>query len=58
RVVTVLYEKNIPFELVSMAVLKGEHKSPQNMQQQPCNQIPYIVRCPCDHPVCVRLQTT
>lgn len=44
RVGTILREKNIPFELIEIDIMKGEHKLPQHLQKQPFGQTPYIVR--------------
>jgi glutathione S-transferase len=46
RVATVLYEKNIPFELITVDIMKGEHKSAEYLKKQPFGQVPYIVRPP------------
>ena len=43
RVATVLHEKRIPFELVFVDLMKGEHKSPAFTAHQPFGQIPYLV---------------
>ena len=40
---TVLREKKIPFEFVSVDMMKGEHKAPAYLEKQPFGQIPYIV---------------
>lgn len=42
RVCIVLREKKIPFELINIDLMKGEHKSPQYLEKQPFGQIPYI----------------
>ncbi|MBH0005034.1 glutathione S-transferase N-terminal domain-containing protein, partial [Pseudoalteromonas sp. SWYJZ12] len=42
RVGTVLREKKIPFELVEVDLMKGEHKAPAYLEKQPFGQIPYI----------------
>ena len=42
-VVTVLLEKQVPFELVSVDFASGEHKSPEYLEKHPFGQIPYIV---------------
>ncbi|KAJ7887122.1 glutathione S-transferase [Mycena olivaceomarginata] len=42
RVATVLHELKIPFELVPVNVMAGEHKTPAHMEKQPFGQIPYI----------------
>jgi glutathione S-transferase len=44
RVATVLKEKEVPYELVTVDFMKGEHKKPEYLQKQPFGQIPYIVR--------------
>jgi glutathione S-transferase len=44
RVGIVLHEKNIPFELVTVDLFKGEHKTPDFKAKSPFGQIPYIVR--------------
>jgi glutathione S-transferase len=44
RVATVLHEKKVPFELVVVDLMKGEHKTPEFLKNQPFGQIPYIVR--------------
>jgi len=46
RVGAVLREKNIPFQLVEVNLMKGEQKSPEYLKKQPFGQIPYIVRSP------------
>ncbi|KAJ7853789.1 glutathione S-transferase [Mycena olivaceomarginata] len=42
RVGTVLHELKIPFELVSVDVMNGAHKTPEYLEKQPFGQIPYI----------------
>ncbi|KAJ7806948.1 thioredoxin-like protein [Mycena olivaceomarginata] len=42
RVATVLHELKIPFELVHVDVMSGEHKTPAFLEKQPFGQIPYI----------------
>ena len=42
-VITVLLEKQVPFELVSVDFANGEHKSPEHLEKHPFGQIPYIV---------------
>ncbi|KAH7929516.1 glutathione S-transferase [Leucogyrophana mollusca] len=42
RVAVVCKEKNIPYELVSIDLAKGEHKAPSFTQNQPFGQVPYI----------------
>ena len=44
RVVTVLKELNIPYELQPVDFAKGEHKSPSFLEKQPFGQVPYMVR--------------
>ncbi|KAN0093314.1 Glutathione S-transferase, C-terminal-like protein [Tylopilus felleus] len=41
-VAEVCKEKEIPYELVNVAVYKGEHKTPAFKQFQPFGQVPYI----------------
>jgi len=43
RVATVLYEKKIPYEFISVDVANQEHKSPAYLEKHPFGQIPYIV---------------
>ncbi|KAJ7839347.1 glutathione S-transferase [Mycena olivaceomarginata] len=42
RVGAVLHELKIPFELVSVDVMNGAHKTPEYLEKQPFGQIPYI----------------
>ncbi|KAJ7146949.1 glutathione S-transferase-like protein [Mycena epipterygia] len=42
RVATVLHELKVPFELIEVDLMKGEHKSPAYLEKQPFGQIPYI----------------
>jgi glutathione S-transferase len=49
RVGAVLREKKVPFELVNIDLMKGEHKAPQFLANQPFGQVPYIVRIPHHH---------
>lgn len=42
-VAQVCREKEIPYEVVSVAVYKGEHKTPAFKQFHPFGQVPYIV---------------
>ncbi|KAJ6605431.1 glutathione S-transferase [Mycena vulgaris] len=42
RVATVLHELKVPFELIEVDVMNGEHKTPAYMEKQPFGQIPYI----------------
>jgi hypothetical protein len=43
RIVCVLNEKDVPYEIVPTSIPKGEHKSPQYLEKQPFGQVPYIV---------------
>lgn len=43
-VAEVCKEKEVPYEIVHVAVYKGEHKTPAFKQFQPFGQVPYIVR--------------
>ncbi|KAF7335783.1 Glutathione S-transferase [Mycena venus] len=42
RVATVLHELKVPFELIEINLMAGEHKTPEYMKNQPFGQIPYI----------------
>ena len=42
-VAAVLQEKQVPFELVSVDLANGEHKTPEYLAKHPYGQIPYIV---------------
>ncbi|KAK7434764.1 hypothetical protein VKT23_020042 [Stygiomarasmius scandens] len=42
RVAVVLYEKKIPYELVNIELIKGEHKNPTYLEKHPFGEIPYI----------------
>jgi glutathione S-transferase len=42
RVAVVLHEKKVPFEFVSIDVLKGEHKQPAYLAKQPFGQVPVL----------------
>ncbi|KAJ6541212.1 glutathione S-transferase [Mycena vulgaris] len=42
RVATILHEHQVPFELVEVDLMKGEHKIPAFLAKQPFGQIPYI----------------
>ncbi|KAJ7827058.1 glutathione S-transferase [Mycena leptocephala] len=42
RVATVLVEKKVPFEFISVDMSKGEHKSAAFVANQPFGQVPYI----------------
>lgn len=44
NVLTVLHEKQIPFEYISVNLLKGEQRSPDYREKQPFGQVPCIVR--------------
>ncbi|TFY82133.1 hypothetical protein EWM64_g1877 [Hericium alpestre] len=55
RVVVVLKEKNVPYEIVPVDLGAGEHKSATFLEHQPFGQVPYLVRTPppttpLDHP--------
>ncbi len=43
RVAIVLHEKNVPFELVPVDLIKGEQKSLEYKKFQPFGLTPYIV---------------
>jgi glutaredoxin len=43
RVGTVLHELQVPFELISVNMMEGEHKRPEYLKKQPFGQTPYIV---------------
>lgn len=43
RVAVVLAEKEVPFQLISVDLIKGEQKTPEVLEKQPFGQIPYIV---------------
>ncbi|KAH7912707.1 glutathione S-transferase-like protein [Hygrophoropsis aurantiaca] len=42
RVATVLKEKNVPYELISVDLAKGAQKDPSFTKHQPFGQVPYI----------------
>jgi glutaredoxin len=42
-VAAILHEKKVPFELVSVDLANGEHKSPEYLAKHPFGQVPYIV---------------
>ena len=42
-VATILHEKQVPFELVSVDFNSKEIKSPEYLEKHPFGQIPYIV---------------
>ena len=43
RVLTVLKEKDVSFEVHTIDFSKSEHKSPEYLAKQPFGQLPYIV---------------
>ena len=43
-VAVVLLEKQVPFEVISVDLAKGEHKTPEYLTKHPFGQVPYIVR--------------
>lgn len=46
RAAQIAKERNIPYVLVPVDMLKGEHKHPTHITHQPFGQVPYIVvRC-------------
>ena len=42
-VATILLEKQVPYELISVDLANGEQKSPEYLEKHPYGQIPYIV---------------
>jgi len=42
RVLTALYEKGVPYELVTVDFAKGEHKSEKYMKLQPFGKVPAL----------------
>jgi glutathione S-transferase len=42
-VAAILQEKQVPYELVSVDLANGEHKSPDYLAKHPFGQVPYIV---------------
>jgi len=42
RVATILKEKEVPYEIISIDFAKGQHKSAEHREKQPFGQIPYI----------------
>jgi len=42
RVLIALEEKKIPYELVIVKVMEGEHKKPPHLAKQPFGKIPYL----------------
>ena len=43
-VTVVLHEKQVPYEVVNVDLLKGAHKAPEYLEKHPFGQIPYLVR--------------
>jgi glutathione S-transferase len=43
RVGALLYEKQIPFELIPVDILKEAQKAPEHLKNQPFGRIPYII---------------
>ena len=43
RVVTVLKEKEVPFEFHSVDISQNEQKLPEYLKKQPFGQVPYLV---------------
>ena len=43
RVALIAKERNVPYELVTVDFMKGEHKQPPHLLHQPFGQVPYIV---------------
>ena len=46
-VATILQEKKVPFDLVSVDIPNGANKTPEYLAKHPYGQVPYIV---CDFP--------
>ncbi|KAJ7743048.1 hypothetical protein DFH07DRAFT_750075 [Mycena maculata] len=44
HVATVLHELKVPFKLVEVDLMNGQHKTPEFLMYQPFGVIPYIVR--------------
>lgn len=42
RVITVLNEKNIDYELITIQLMKGEQKTPEFIAKQPFGKIPVL----------------
>jgi glutathione S-transferase len=42
-VATILHEKQVPYDLVSVDMANGENKTPEYLAKHPFGQIPYIV---------------
>ncbi len=43
RVICVLVEKHVPFEIIEVDILKGEHKEPAYKEMQPWGLLPVLV---------------
>lgn len=43
RVLLILYEKQVPFELVPVDIAVAEHKGEKHLENQPFGLIPFIV---------------
>jgi glutathione S-transferase len=43
RVMTVLEETKLPYEVISVDIMGGAHKKPEFVAKQPFGQIPYLV---------------
>lgn len=46
RALTILKEKDVPFEYHHVDFAKGEQKSPEYLAKQPFGQLPYLVSNP------------
>ncbi|KZP20606.1 hypothetical protein FIBSPDRAFT_742027 [Athelia psychrophila] len=44
RVAIVLQEKHVPFEFITIDLIKGEHTAPDFVAKQPFRQVPFTVR--------------
>lgn len=53
KVRAVLAEKQVPYEFVTIDLLKGEQKTPEYLKKQPFGQVPYIVRLQTLHQRCL-----
>ncbi|KAI0092256.1 glutathione S-transferase [Irpex rosettiformis] len=42
RVLMILKEKNVPYELITVDFMHGEHKTPSYLEKHPFGQMPYI----------------
>jgi glutathione S-transferase len=51
KVAMIAKERNIPYQLVPVDYMVGEHKQPAHVEHQPFGQVPYIVvrRFPLSH---------